>query len=924
MNQVVLQRKLSIPNSGELINRPDLIDKLTSYSQSPLTVIAAPAGYGKTSLVCDWLRYANHPVYWLSLDEQNNLPSSFWHYLYACLKQVDAQLDEQVVHMLETHFIDDYCVIVDLVLAALEKLGRQWHRPQRAVIVLDDFQFIDHPQIIKSFNRFLDYLPSWLQVVITARKPPALMLANRCSKLTANLIQVDELIFKAEQISDFLAIKLGLQVNELQQQTLFNKTEGWAAAIQLTGLALKSGKSFEQCTSTNESLLANFLFEEVFSQLDLPTQRLLIDISLVDHFDIELCQLFESDRDNEELLDNLVNQGLFISQIESGKHQVKKPSKYESSVHSFRMHSLFRQWILDNKSLQAEELIKKQYITLNWLIDNTDYHQALDLSIELCDWQTCSELMIKLYPSLIQVTHFDHVSSILQRIPDNVIQQLPHLCLLAALIHFSQTEYDKVAEYTDHIANFFHVSEVTVEKEQETLLMMGSMILQAQVARFSGQGDQAKEINLTAESLYYSAHTHLNCWIELGKGVDSFFDDNIQQAIEFNRTALYQAREVKDGLCVIAALSWLLHSLYHNGQITLAIDLAEENLTWLQQGQYLSYPNVSSIHAVMSVLYLESNQLSKAWESYEQLLASINEFTEPREIIYNKFHTHYQLLSSTGRFDEARTCLQQLASYENQLNIKLGPDFSILLDTQTFSALLDVKTGNNFPLLQLINQKNQLQKDVNDPYRFRQLFEEMIVACGTMIMTSGEENNLIEIANTSLLGGNNHRAINCFLIAAKVLFALGEEEKAFNYFQQVLDLNKHCQFLNLIIEDENKIRPLIERAIEINFELPECTLLLAAINNRCAKSVAKIPVIKDQGRVENIAAQRSINHGRVENLSARELEVLSLINQGNRNKQVAVALSISLSTVKRHLQNIYQKLQVNSRTEAISLMNSRS
>jgi LuxR family maltose regulon positive regulatory protein len=91
---IILQRKLSVPSSGILFTRSHLIEKLNHYSKSSLTVICAPAGYGKTSLVCNWLQYADHPVYWLSLDEQNNLPSSFWTYFYHCLRKIDNDLDD--------------------------------------------------------------------------------------------------------------------------------------------------------------------------------------------------------------------------------------------------------------------------------------------------------------------------------------------------------------------------------------------------------------------------------------------------------------------------------------------------------------------------------------------------------------------------------------------------------------------------------------------------------------------------------------------------------------------------------------------------------------------------------------------------------------------------------------------------------------
>tara|TARA_B100000446_G_scaffold79133_1_gene74919 strand:- start:8469 stop:11300 length:2832 start_codon:yes stop_codon:yes gene_type:complete len=939
MNHIILQRKLSIPNSGKLLSRLDLIEKLNHHSQFPLTVIAAPAGYGKTSLVCNWLEYANHPVYWLSLDEQNNLPSSFWTYICHCLKRIDRDLDDKALSMLETHLIEDYCLITDLILASLEKLSRKWNRPSRAVIVLDDFQFIDNPLILKSFNRFLDYLPTWLQIVITARKPPALMLANRCSKSTAHVISATELIFNPEQIADFLKAKLNLRISKEQQQSLFQKTEGWAAAIQLTGLALKSGKSFEACTNTQNSLLAEFLFDEVFSQLNIEIQTLLIDISLVNHFNLDLCQAFNKKRDNEGIIESLINQGMFVSKVDL-------PINTKNSSHSYRLHSLFRQWIIDNNPAPIEKIHHNKTIALLWLTKNGNLHEALDLSIELENWQACSNLMEQLYPSLIQVTHFDHVSSILGRIPENIIRSLPHLCLLSALINFSQYEYDQVEKYTKYLEDHFESDSISPHytKTKKTSLIMGSMILRSQVARFSGENIKAKNINHILETRYFKDGTSLNCWLMLGKGVDYFLDDEIINANQCSNTALTLAKTVEDGLCCIAALSWLLHGLYHNGKIHEAIALGEQNILWLQKMNFLSMPNISSVFAAMSVLYLESNKTIQAWDSYDKLLGTINDFTEPREIIYNKFHTHFHLLSSTGRYDEALTCLDRLENFEHQLGKDLGPDFSILLNTKTFRALLESKIGNHLPLLQLANDnESETERKVTN-YRFRLLFENMIQAAANMIVSSGDNNSFSEIAKTSASTGNNHRQIACYLAHARILYSLGEEEKALDLFKTALETAQKYQFTNLLIEDQANIYPMIKGAINSGIEVEYCQFLITAIDQRKTNDFKKSSEQQDSiknhqpseiSHRENKTYSEStdnnetnkyslLNQDLIETLSHRELEVLSLINQGKRNKDIAESLSISLSTVKRHLQNTYQKLQVNSRTEAIAILNDRS
>ena len=918
-----MQRKLTIPSSGTLFTRRNLIEKLNYYSQSSLTVICAPAGYGKTSLVCNWLQYADHPVYWLSLDEQNNLPSAFWTYLCHCLRKIDNDLDDEAETMLENHCIDDYCRISDLVIASLEKLGRKWNRPNRAVIVLDDFQYIDNPLILISFNRLLDYLPNWLQIVITTRKTPALRLPNRCSKSTAHLIQASELVFEAEHIADFLKTKLNLQLSKDQLQNLFIKTEGWAAAIQLTGLALKAGISFEACTNTQDSLLAEFLFDEVFSQLNNDIQTLLVDISLVSHFNLELCQSFNSSRDNEAILTTLVNQGLFISKVICSLPDATDiVHASQHSQPSFRLHSLFRQWITEHRVLSPEEEKQKNKVALNWLINNKNLYAALDLSLKLEDWQVCSKLMGQLYPSLTQVTHFDHVSNILERIPEDIIQSLPHLCMLAALIGINLYDYECVEKHCGYLENHLeqNLTPSAYSPVEKTALTMGSMILRAQVARFSGDITNAKIINQSLEARYYQENTALNCWIMLGKGTDFFLDDNITEATKYTSIALSLAKEAQDGQCCISSLSWLLHSLYHQGNILEAISLGEKNIIWLQKMKYLTLPNSASVYAAMSVLYLEINNLDLAWQCYDKLLEMLNEFTEPREIIHNKYHTLFHLLSSTGRYDEARTCLNQLKQYEAKLENKIKRSHSILLDTETLSVLLDSKLGNSFSLLQHINNKNQGDKT---SYLFRLLFEKLIQAAGDMIISAGESNSFTSLAHESNTNGNYKRQISCYLVPAKILRSLGDEVHALLLFKIALETAAPFQFINLMIEDTDNIKPMLQKSLELGIETEYCNLLLAAINERekCASIITHVQSSTPaKHQSDNSDKYQYLNQGLVEILTQREMEVLSLINQGYRNKNIAESLSISTSTVKRHLQNIYQKLQVSSRTEAIAFL----
>jgi LuxR family maltose regulon positive regulatory protein len=923
MNQIVLQRKLTAPNGSNLLNRPQLVEKLSKYCQSPLTVISAPAGYGKTSLVSDWGRYAQHPIFWLSLDEQNNLPTSFWLHLCACLKKIDASLACAAEQMLETHFVEDYCHICDLVLASLEQLSQKWSCPNKAVIVLDDFQYINHPDIIKSFNRFIDYLPNWLQLVITSRTLPQLMLPNRCSKSQANLIQADELTFDHQQVSEFLALKLELHLNQQDIETLLGHTEGWAAAIQLTGLALKSGSSIEDCRQTQDSLLADFLLQEVFSQLEPELQQLLLELSFSDYFTLELCQRFNPARDNLALLDKLTSQGLFVTKEAFPNDNLKDTLKTSSSAKEiYRIHSLLRQWLKDNNPHEPEAIHNNQQRILTWLIEQEEYAQAIELSLKLEQWPICAELVAKRYPSLIHIKHFDLIEDILNRIPKEVMPSLPNLCLLSGLIQFTRYDYAKVLEYTSYIDHFFSQSQSDFHPQQVLDLQLGSLVLQAQVARYSGQLQLAQAINVKIHSNFETSHHELHCWILLGQGIDAFFNDDIQCALDLCQQALEQAQKSEDVLCSVSALGWLLHALFHNGNIQQALFLAKENLTWLQHKDFSSLPNASSVYAAITILYAENNQLDLAWQHYQLLTGCINSFTDPREVIYNKFHSQFHLLLSCGQLQAAENCLHELKQYENSLAIKPNSQTSILLDTHTLSILLESRKGNQFPLIQYSSEYSK--------HQFRSQFEQMIYHSGQMLMT-GDPQALIELGEHSGTNGNHNRELACYLVAAKISLSKDDTSQALKLFQQVIRLAKRHQFINLIIEDKTACLGLIKLASEHKLEAEYCQLLKNALQHRetwLHSQTFDNPIYDKQPLKQSIKVDGKVSastrsnkeHSLLNTLSPREREVLQLIQQGHRNQQVAELLSLSPSTVKRHLQNIYQKLQVNSRTEAIALL----
>jgi LuxR family maltose regulon positive regulatory protein len=962
VNNPILQGKLSMPDAGSLVHRPQLLQILNEHLELSLSVITAPAGYGKTSLVCDWLAHNNFPYCWFSIDKNNNQPRSFWTYLCAALKRVDAGITGKAEGLLENSVITDYSLISDTLIEALEKITRKWDRPQKIIMVLDSFHHLDHPQILDPLQRFLDYLPNWVHVVITSRNLPKLNIPSRVSKVKAHVIYSRNLAFSHEQMADFLQSKLSLNLTPDELQHIFDKTQGWAAAIQLVGIAIKSGVNLVKVNEAPElallsprknavleqdSLLADFLFEDVFLQLDEPLRQVLLGLSVVDSFNADSSDVINKIDNSEVQIKTLLDTGLFVVRL-SHEHN------------RYRLHTLFRDWLFNyGQTINKDHMLKCQQRAIAWLNEHGCFDDALNVAFTIQDWPLVAGIMRKLYPSIIQMGRLDYASRILKNIPIHVMNAMPHLNMLQAVMCFNQYQYEEAQTFLEkvevNIKHFYknteplqqqkNLTDMGLENVQDiTLLATGVKVLQSQMARFNGDSARAQALDSEVLSDSRLNDDHLLCWAHYGKLVDCFINDDIANSIQHGKKAIALAKQVNDGFCVTATLGWLLQALYHNGKIREAVALAEKYFFWLTKNALLDTPNISTLYGTMVTLYIELNQLTLAWKYYYLSVDAIQPFTEPREIIFSRYYCHLQLLTVSGLWNEARECLQALEEYElttfnREQSLPTDTIFSVLLNTKTLSALVDMQSGNYLPLVLLSNTDPDLSVH---QCNFRYQYECFIQVVGKMLMGCDEEEALNTIEQHSQQQGVLTRQVDCHLLPANILFSQGEEAQALVHFTKAIKLAATGDFVNLVLQKGPSMKPLIEQALAEGIETHYCQKLLQDITKNqntdfkalsqpsgfvidMAESIEyKAEHKADAGIHKPALGDASLNQykqGLMAQLSPRELQVLHQLSLGGRNKDMALALNLSVSTVKRHLQNVYGKLQVGSRTEALILFN---
>lgn len=345
-----LKTKLLIPCvAPTAISRVRLQRKLNFLYSHPLTLISAPAGFGKTTLMASWSRQVQLEqidVAWLSLDRDDNEPRRFWLYMAAALEQVAPTIGAEMGKMLTSEPTQP----IEAVLTHLINLLAAQSQP--IVLVLDDYHFVQEPAIHDALTYLIEYMPEVLHLVLVARCDPALPLARWRVRQRLLEVRTNDLRFTTEEIGLFLNQRLSSPLTLAQIGELERRTEGWIAGLQLAVLLLKEShnvdQSLAQFTGTNHYVL-DYLVDEVLRQQPPELQRFLQQTSILTHLTPALCNWLTNRNDSEALLHQLERQNLFLSRTAPVQTEMAHPNR-------LRYHPLFAQMLRSHLNADLCEL----------------------------------------------------------------------------------------------------------------------------------------------------------------------------------------------------------------------------------------------------------------------------------------------------------------------------------------------------------------------------------------------------------------------------------------------------------------------------------------------------------------------------------------------------------------------------------------
>ena len=863
MPDLLLKTKLSEPLIREdLVERPRLIDKLnTDLKQAQgfarkLTLVSAPAGYGKTTLAADWMHRSGMRSMWLSLEEEDNDPARFHAYWIATLQQLDAQIGAAARAMSQSPQSPPGEVLITSMINDLAELTAPFF------LALDDYHTIHNPVIHRELGFFLDHQPPSIHLVILTREDPLLPVSRLRSRGQVCEIRQEDLRFTPAEAGVFLQRIMGFNLSQDDIHTLQNRTEGWVTGLQLAALSMRNYGDLHQFVRSfagSDRFILDYLFEEILAQQPAEINHFLIWTSLLERLTADLCNAVTGRSDSGELLRALERSNLFVVPLDPLREW-------------YRYHHLFAELLRHQLHLQPDDPEKTIHQrACEWFEAAGSLEDAIRHAIAAQDWPCAARLIIQCGGERLSHGEFSTLISWFGKLPQEIVFAQPALCLTFAWAFLLTSQFDSAKALLDQAENLI---------PPETPGQGPLAAAQAYLARSLGDSRMLIEKSRLA-LLYLPKEDWASCGnVALNLGLTYWHAGRLDEAENALLEAQDLSRRVGNDYAFLTAKVFLVRNLAVRGRLRQAAAAYHQLLA----GGYKA-PILALVHYDLSVIYFEWNQLQKAREHLER----------GQEISARSGIVEFQI---SGLIQQALQCLAEHDPQTATLMLEQAHTQaqnyspSVRARVAACRVQLALAVGDLNSAAYWAGQVSECA-DAHSFYRFLGLTQaRMLIASGQQKAAEDLLSQCYQAADQAGWGFAR--------IAVRVLQALAAATTgaALAYLDEALHMAQAEGFIRTFANGGEKLGQLLREAAQRGI-MPEYTgQILAAIAGD-----------------HKIHQEQAVL---AEPLSARELEVLRLVTAGLSNREIAEKLVISPGTAKTHIHNLCGKLGVRNRTEATS------
>jgi len=381
MSAVLLKTKLYVPAARpELVPRPHLIDRLNEGLSRKLILVAAPPGYGKTTLVGSWATGCGQPVAWLSIDERDNEPTRFLAYLIAAVQTIEATLGQDILSAVQSSQSSAIADWLPVLVNQLDNITSSF------VLVLDDYHLITTPAIHQALTFLLEHQPAQMHVVIATRKDPPLPLPRLRARSELVELRQADLRFTPEETSIFLRRATTAELSADDVSILVSHTEGWIAGLQMAALSLRNRENVSRRIAAfggSHEYIVDYFAAEVLEQQPEPIKNFLLQTSILDRLYGSLCDAVTGQTDGQRTLEQLQQANLFVVSLSDDRC-------------CYRYHHLFRDLLLKQLEQEQSKIVPELHRRASeWCEAHDLIDDAVDHALVAHDEQRLGQLLDK-------------------------------------------------------------------------------------------------------------------------------------------------------------------------------------------------------------------------------------------------------------------------------------------------------------------------------------------------------------------------------------------------------------------------------------------------------------------------------------------------------------------------------------------------
>jgi LuxR family maltose regulon positive regulatory protein len=889
----LLATKLYIPRPrSNLVSRPRLTGRLNAGLGGKLTLIAAPAGFGKTSLLSEWIPQSPHCVTWLSLDEGDNDPTRFWAYLIASLQQIHPDIAASALALLQSPQPPPINAIITSLINDVEAF------PDAFCTVLDDYHFIDFQPIHDALNYLIDHLPGNFHLVMTTRVDPPLSLARlrACDQLAE--FRANDLRFTADESSAFLNQVMGLSLEAEDVAALETRTEGWIGGLQIAALSMQGRddvQGFIRAFSGSHRHVLGYLADEVLNQRPEGTLNFLLQTSILDRLCGPLCDAVTGDPGGQKILEELEHANLFIMPL-------------DDEGRWYRYHRLFADVLQARLSRTWPDLVPELHRRAErWYAHEGMIEEAVRQALTGGDFEEAASLIEPLVGNMVRRGASTTLISWLDTLPQETIRARPSLCLARGWTCFmgpvlGLEDADEWARLALRVAKTDGSLDPTITGEADAL--------QAMIA--ATRNELARSLELSRQALdQLPLDSPWRGTVLFCLGSAYYLSGDFLAAADVFREALSLSQAGGEHYIQFAAASFLAEILVFQGHLGRARELYEQVLEWAdprlpQKGGVMAYGGLANIlceqdqlDAALTLVQAGAEQLGQVGGAWAALA------------IYRALARVHQ---AHGNLTDALDAFGRAHQMGQKTRVGLVVALAAALRARLQLARGDLQAAANWAANSGLGPDDT---EASHP-GWREV-EYLTLACLLAAQDRHDEASslLDRLLRSAEAEERNGSAIGILAIQSVLMKSQGNTASALAILERTLTLAEPEGYIRVFVEEGVPMHTLLS-----NFQ----SLIRQRISSGADSASLRLLTYTEKllAAFSRPTGVETIESGAIlEPLTERELEILRLLSTGLSNKEIADILVIAVSTVKSHINGLYGKLGTHRRTEAVAIARDR-